>query len=176
MRLVRELSPNAREWRNDPEMYLTCRQVLPISLETHEAYLQRIGIDGTIEFFGIAIPHDGVDSSSGLCQEEKIIGQCGLTDIHKYYRTAEYSLLIAPDERSKGYGTMALRLLLDFAFKNMDLEVVEGEILEGNDASISMAMKLGFQSEGVLRSRYYKKGKRLNSNIVSILKEEWLTK
>lgn len=170
MKLVRELSEHAREWRNNPEVYATCRQHLPISKHTHERYLNRIEADPSIEFFGIEIP---TTDSSGY-KDMKVIGQCGLTDCDYINSRAEYSMLIAPEYQGKGYATEAIKLLLDYAFNDMNLHQVWGEIIANNMAGLELAKKCHFRVDGIRPDFYYKCGTYYNSYHVSITKAEWL--
>ena len=68
-------------------------------------------------------------------------------------------------------------LLLEFAFDQMGFERVEFRADNNNKRSISAMQKIGCSVEGVLRNHLpMPGGKRRDSIVLSILKEEWETK
>lgn len=74
---------------------------------------------------------------------------------------------------SKGYGSEARLLLLDFAFNERGFDRIWDLIRENNIASKRMCEKCGYKTEGVLRQSIYKNGKFQNQIIMSILQEEF---
>ena len=74
---------------------------------------------------------------------------------------------------SKGYGSEARLLLLDFAFSERGFNRIWALILENNIASRRMFEKCGYKTEGVLRQSIYKNGKFQNQVIMSIFQEEF---
>lgn len=122
--------------------------------------------------------------------QEKIVGICGLTSIIEK-ESAEFSLLIYPDMRSKGYGETALKDLLDKGFNNMGLKLIYGEtymypkssphgldfVLNGEHFRINPAWtifkKVGFNIDGILRKRKVKSGVCVDSLVFSMSKERW---
>jgi len=74
---------------------------------------------------------------------------------------------------SKGYGSEARLLLLDFAFSERGFNRIWALILENNIASRRMFEKCGYKTEGVLRQSIYKNGKFQNQVIMSNLQEEF---
>ncbi len=66
-------------------------------------------------------------------------------------------------------------LLLSFAFEDMSMERVEFRADANNERSIAAMKSIGCTVEGVLRSNVPTfSGRRRNSIILSILKDEWL--
>jgi ribosomal-protein-alanine N-acetyltransferase len=154
------------EWRNVSRG--TLRQNTLNSIEDQRQWESQVVHDRSCSYFGIeALPES----------RHEIVGYCGLSEVQfsldRPCRTAEWSLLIGPEYQGKGYATEALTALLNYGFNDLDLEVIWGEIIEGNEPCLRLAEKLGFVKEGVLRCRYYKNGERKNSVVVSLLKEEW---
>ena len=65
-------------------------------------------------------------------------------------------------------------LLLEFAFEKIGIERVGFSADSDNSKSIAAMKSIGCTIEGTLRSTMFKKnGKRRNSTILSILKDEW---
>ena len=66
-------------------------------------------------------------------------------------------------------------LLLSFAFEQLGMERVEFRADADNERSIAAMKSIGCVVEGILRSNVPTfSGKRRNSIVLSILKEEWL--
>jgi len=150
----------ARDWRNHPSIRRWCRQVGYINEQQQKDWEERIQRDPTIQMFGISNGHD-------------FVGVCGLTSINLYHRTAEFSLYIGPEYQKKGYAEKALKELLRYAFMDLGLNNVWGEVLESNPA-LKLFKKIGFKEEGFLREMYYKEGKMWGCHRISILKSEWV--
>ncbi|MDX2135505.1 MAG: GNAT family protein [Saprospiraceae bacterium] len=67
-------------------------------------------------------------------------------------------------------------LMLDFAFQTMRMERVEFNADVQNERSIAAMKKIGCTVEGVLRShKLLPDGRRRDSIVLSILREEWLS-
>jgi RimJ/RimL family protein N-acetyltransferase len=84
-------------------------------------------------------------------------------------KTAELGYVVAPAARGRGVASQALRLLTDWAFNDLRLERAELLISVDNDASKRVATRCGYVREGVLRSLYFKQGKREDMEIWSRL-------
>jgi len=131
-----ELSDNILvvEWRNASRGYFFNED--PISLMGHLQFMKRR--DG--HFFIIE-----------YIEDSKPIGTISLHNISHRHKRAEYGrFLIAPEERRKGYGERALKLLLRFAFGELGLLKVYGDVLASNTAAIKLDLKLGFFKEARL--------------------------
>lgn len=124
----------------------------------------------------------------------ELIGTCGLTNISTHHKTAEFSLLISPNYRKKGLGTLALLHLLRFAFDELKLDLIYGETYlyppEAKEFLLKMKQdfietpqgllnpgakayqKLGFSQDAILRKRFKKFGFSVDSVIYSILPGE----
>lgn len=176
IRLVKSFHPDQWKWRNDPEVMKYIRQSEPISEESHQKWVIKQSQDDTVRYFGIELSEE--NKVKGFIKKPEIIGYCGLSQIpigdKIGHRSAEYSMLIAPGHQGKGYGRIALEMLLRFGFNSLGLEVIWGEILETNDAGLKLADKFRFQKEGVLRCRYLKDGMRVSSVMVSLLRGEFV--
>jgi RimJ/RimL family protein N-acetyltransferase len=76
---------------------------------------------------------------------------------------------------SKGYGTDAMRVILRFAFQEMNLRRVSLDTFEYNPRAIHSYEKAGFSHEGRARGFLNREGKRWDLIFMGILKEEWLS-
>lgn len=94
-----------------------------------------------------------------VCREETPLGHVVLTELDTQARTGELGwVVIRPDEQGNGYATEAIDLCLKHAFDDRGLHKVWAQVVEGNEASMRVLEKLGFQQEGVLRDQEYADG------------------
>lgn len=80
----------------------------------------------------------------------------------------------APEDRRKGYGTQALRMLLRFAFAELNLFRLSAMVPEYNTAAIALLKKFGFVEEVRRRKSLERDNRRWDLLIFGLLSEEWL--
>jgi RimJ/RimL family protein N-acetyltransferase len=85
----------------------------------------------------------------------------------------ELGYLIVPNERSKGYVSEAIEIMVDYLFLSRDVVRIQAKADPENMASWKALEKAGFKREGVLRKTFYCRGKWRDDCIYSILREEW---
>jgi RimJ/RimL family protein N-acetyltransferase len=73
-----------------------------------------------------------------------------------------------------GYGTEAMRLLLRFAFSELNLQRVSLGVYAYNPRALRSYEKAGFRREGVVRGDCRRDGQHWDSVFMGILREEWL--
>ena len=79
----------------------------------------------------------------------------------------------AAEDRRKGYGTQALRMILRFAFAELNLFRVSAIVPEYNDGAIALLQKFGFVQEVCRRKSLERDGRRWDLYVFGLLKEEW---
>jgi len=75
----------------------------------------------------------------------------------------------------KGYGTDAMRVILRFAFMELNLHRVSLDVFEYNPRAIRSYEKAGFKHEGRVRQALHRDGRRWDVLFMGILREEWTT-
>lgn len=80
----------------------------------------------------------------------------------------------AAEDRRKGYGTKALKMLLRFAFAELNLYRVTAIVPEYNEGAIALLQKAGFTEEVRRRKALERDGRRWDFLTFGLLKEEWL--
>ena len=89
-------------------------------------------------------------------------------------RRAEMGIVVGDKaEWSKGYGTTTVRLVLRYAFKELELNRVELTTDEENHRAIRCYEKCGFVREGLLRQHRFVDGQFGNTLIMAVLREDW---
>ena len=79
----------------------------------------------------------------------------------------------AAEDRRKGYGTQALRMLLRFAFAELNLFRVSAGVPEYNPAAIALLKKFGFVQEVTRRKALERDGRRWDLYVFGLLNDEW---
>lgn len=79
----------------------------------------------------------------------------------------------AAEDRRKGYGTQALRMLLRFAFAELNLFRLTAIVPEYNEAAIALLKKFGFVQEVCRRSSLERDGRRWDLYVFGLLGEDW---
>ena len=74
----------------------------------------------------------------------------------------------------KGYGTDAMRLILQYAFTEVCLQRVSLALHAYNERGLKSYEKAGFRIEGRTRSDQHREGKRTDTLWMGILREEWV--
>jgi RimJ/RimL family protein N-acetyltransferase len=155
-----------REWRNDPAVYLWCRQNNLISKQDQLRWHSHQNDDASMKMFLLraAKRSDQVNFGTRL-------GVAGLTSIDMTNRNAEFSLYIGPEYQGQGYGGDGLRTLFSYGFDWLGLRRIWGETFEHNPAK-HLFKKVGMTEEGTARKKYYKEGAWVDAIQFSILIEE----
>ncbi|MHA1669941.1 MAG: GNAT family N-acetyltransferase [Promethearchaeota archaeon] len=152
-------------WRNRPNVRIYGRLEIPVTVEK---------IKKEFEPSTRQIP-DSVGFEIWHKKDQKAIGDAGIFDINWFNRSAKMGLMIGePDYWGHHVGTEATRILVTYAFNELNLNKLYGEIFSPNTGSIRCAEKNGFIQEGILKKDVYINGKYEDTFVYSLLKEDWL--
>lgn len=152
------------KWHNDPEI----KKLFAITTETSEDYwlkwLERCENNPNVVYYGIA--------KKG---ENKLMGYVHLDGImwgHKLCR--DIGILIGEKEEwSKGYGTEAMKLMIDHAFNTLNLHRLELMTLSFNERGLRVWEKCGFKKEGLMRKARLSEGKWHDIIFFGLLEDEF---
>ncbi|MTI69641.1 MAG: GNAT family N-acetyltransferase [Firmicutes bacterium] len=156
-----------RKWVNNPQItkWLSDAFLTPHTYQTTEKYLKHI-LDYTGKeqiYFVIANKDTG-----------EYIGQLDLIRIDWKNRVGELGIVIGTENnRGKGYGTKAIKLLQKYVFESLNLNRLELELRGYNKRAYKCYKKCGFIEEGRKRKEFYIDGEFTDTIIMSILKEEY---
>ncbi len=108
------------------------------------------------------------------CGENRLVGFVHLKNIEWSTGSADIKLGIGcAEDRGKGYGSEALRLLLRFAFHELNLYRLNARIAEDNTPARRMLENAGFRLEINRRKAIRRDGKKLDLLGFGILAGEW---
>jgi RimJ/RimL family protein N-acetyltransferase len=122
-----------------------------------------------------AMPPETIEFAVCLKSDDQCIGFVGLTGINWIHRYAEtYSGLRPGEFRSRGYGTEAKHLLLEYAFEHIGMHVLTSWIWELNGRSAAAIRKQGYRPAGVLKNDAINKGVYYDDLVFDVLRDEWV--
>lgn len=105
---------------------------------------------------------------------DKLIGTVGLHQVDHFKRTATLGIFIGEKGyRGKGYGTEAIRLILDYGFNYLNLYNIKLDLLEFNKRAQACYKKCGFKEYGRRRKCNFINGKYYDTIEMDILAEEF---
>ena len=156
-----------RRWRADalPMALAGWRDPAPMSLAAVQARIERLAKDQGDYLYNFVIC---------LLADERPIGEVMLADVDRRNGSAEVGIFIGePEEWGKGYGTEALRALVDFGFGELRLERIGLEVDPDNQRAIRSYEKCGFVREGVRRAARHHRGRMMDALVMSIIRPDW---
>ncbi len=107
-------------------------------------------------------------------EEDRTIGLIGLDGIRWTHGDAWVGIGLGEREYwGKGYGTDAMRILLRYAFEELNLHRLSLSVFEYNPRAIRSYEKVGFVIEGSARQFLNRDGQRYDMIFMGILREEW---
>ena len=106
--------------------------------------------------------------------DDRLIGFINLEISHWSQRNAWIAIGIGQRENwGKGYGTDAMRVLLRFAFSELNLERLTLNTFAYNERAQRSYIKAGFVVEGRQRERLRRGSRRYDMIFMGILRDEW---
>ena len=108
---------------------------------------------------------------------DKILGEVVINDIQRNNRSGSMRIVISRKEDfSKGYGSEAIILALNYGFGMLNLHRIELEVFSYNERAIHVYEKIGFKREGIRRDGCFFNNKYYHMITMSILEEEFREK
>ncbi|MGI0100927.1 MAG: GNAT family N-acetyltransferase [Candidatus Micrarchaeaceae archaeon] len=77
-----------------------------------------------------------------------LVGVCGLFNMSMHDRHSEIGYWLGKRHWGNGYASGALRLLIGFGFRTLDLERIHAQTLKDNERSIRLLKSIGFRHVG----------------------------
>ncbi len=158
--------PRFVRWFNDPEVRQGLTMVFGMSLAEEERWFERV----------LQRPQEERPMVIEVRQGETWtpIGNCTFHNVDWRNRKAEIGIAIGEKAFwNQGYGTEAVRLLLQFGFQTLNLHRIMLRVYAYNRRAIRCYEKAGFVLEGRLRQARYFQGAYHDELIMSVLRDEW---
>ncbi|QSX06680.1 GNAT family N-acetyltransferase [Sedimentibacter sp. zth1] len=103
-----------------------------------------------------------------------IVGIIGLYDLNMHNKSTSIGYWLAENYQGSGIMTRACKAIIDYVFKDLELQRVEIRCADKNFKSQAIPKRLGFTEEGVCRKSENLYGNFVDLIVYSILKEEWI--
>jgi RimJ/RimL family protein N-acetyltransferase len=153
--------PRVAGWINDERIGWFNGARFPVSLAEQAAWFRNVQGDRSKNKLLIASP------------EGERVGMVSLFRIDPRNQNAEIGVYVAPEHQGRGYARAALRLMLNFAFRELNLHRVYCTILAYNAASLALFERLGFREEGRRREHVFAGGAFVDEVLMSVLRRDW---
>ena len=126
------------------------------------------------EWLENAIKKEEFNFSIVNLENDVLIGNCGISSINHVSRIGTVGIFIGEEKnRSNGYGTEALKLLLDYGFNYLNLNNIMLTVKSFNERAITCYKKVGFKEIGRRRESYFLNGKYYDDIYMDILASEF---
>lgn len=110
-------------------------------------------------------------------QTDQPVGQTAFFRIDFISRAAVFYLAILdPIHWSKGYGSEATQLMVNYAFETLNLNRIQLHVCAENSPAIRIYERAGFIKEGVLRQAMFRNGAYVDFWVMGILRSDWLAR
>lgn len=109
----------------------------------------------------------------GIFRADDLIGATGFVNFDWLAMKTEIGYWISREEEGKGIVYSACRILVDFAFTELQMNRVEIRCSAENLRSSAIPKRLGFQMEGLLRQSEFRNGRLHDFQVFGLLASEW---
>jgi RimJ/RimL family protein N-acetyltransferase len=147
-------------WKNDVAAAKSDSTYRPLDWLAYKKWFDEIGTDSSRVVFAIR-----------KLEEAPIIGFIALAKIHAVFRSAEMGLRIGKEaDRGHGYGKDAIALVLDYAWRSLNLSRIQLNTFANNERAIRTYESAGFEYEGTLKRAAYIDGNWVDVVIMAALR------
>ncbi|MFA5412016.1 MAG: GNAT family protein [Candidatus Micrarchaeia archaeon] len=150
-------------WLNDKEInkYLEVRFDVPHTLEKVRDYVEKMHGDADNHLFAIMLRQGG-----------RHIGNIKVGPVNAHHKFAEVGIMIGDrGVWGKGYGSEAITLATDYAFKKLGIHKLVAGLYDNNVASLKAFENAGYAREGLLKKKFLCDGKYVDHVLVGKLNE-----
>jgi RimJ/RimL family protein N-acetyltransferase len=102
-----------------------------------------------------------------------LVGNIGLFGVRAKDRCGTIGIALGREHIGRGYGTDAMRVIVDYGFREMGLHRIQLGVAPFNPAGIRAYEKAGFVEEGRYRESVLHDGRWYDEVLMSILEHEW---
>lgn len=106
--------------------------------------------------------------------DSRAVGEVVINEIDTDNHSANIRIsLLREEDLNQGYGSQAMRLMVNYGFRELGLHRLSLGVYAFNPRAIHVYEKMGFKQEGVLRDALYWDGEYVDEIRMSILAHEW---
>jgi RimJ/RimL family protein N-acetyltransferase len=108
-----------------------------------------------------------------LDDPKPLVGNISLWRGHAKDRYATIGIALGREYLGRGYGTDAMRVIVDYGFRELGLHRIQLTVAPFNPAGIRAYEKAGFTEEGRRREAVWHDGRWYDEVLMSVLEHEW---
>lgn len=105
--------------------------------------------------------------------DDHVLGTCGFGEWKQHFHCAAVGYELGQAYWRQGIMTEVLTAVLPFGFTQMQLNRIEAYVMTGNEPSMTLLRKLGFQKEGLLREYGYWQRAFHDLHLFALLKRDY---
>lgn len=152
---------------NDPEIWQVSNTITPYSRYNLEQYIKTSGYD-IFTTRQLRLMIDLKESGS------KTIGSIDLFDYDPFHLRAGVGIIILSESRNRGYASETLGMLIEYAFKTLNLNQLFCNIAVDNQASIRLFEKAGFMISGTKKQWLNIQQQWIDEHFLQLLKDDYM--
>jgi diamine N-acetyltransferase len=152
------------EWENKEEIWTISHTIAPFSKHILALYIQNSDKD----LYESKQLRMMMDTKSG-----STVGAIDLFDFDPFHSRIGIGILVHKEEdRSKGYATSALNLMIRYCFEKLNLHQIYANILSDNLLSMKLFLKAGFVPAGTKREWIREDGCWKDEHMLQLLNKD----
>ena len=161
---------NLHIWANAPDLQDAIGNIhFPSNMEYQMEWFSKLKDDNCNLKLAVSLPEGQIAGIPG----DTIIGLTSIINIDWRNRHAWHGLMMSPEYSGLGYGFDALIATMHYAFNELGLERLDGQMIEYNEKSIEFYKKAGWKIEGTRRNYWFRHGIFYDSIIVGVTREDY---
>jgi ribosomal-protein-alanine N-acetyltransferase len=126
------------------------------------------------DWLNIILPENNPPRFFAIILDKKLVGSIGLvTKTNVYRKTIETGFFISENFWGKGIATKAIKAIVSYAFRDLDIVRLYAEVFADNAGSRKALEKAGLKLEATLKKNIIKNGIIKDSCIYSVLREDF---
>jgi RimJ/RimL family protein N-acetyltransferase len=154
--------PRYTEWMNDISITAYMEQACRIfTLSAEKEFLEKMA--GDMNNINLAIINS---------EDDELLGNISLMEVNKLNGTAELGIFIGNKEcQSRGYGTEAIQLICEFAFRLLNMKNIMLRVFDFNPRAKRAYEKAGFREFGRRKDSLFYDGKQRDTIYMELTPE-----
>ena len=152
-------------WVNDRDVSEHLALVYPMAMAAEDEWAE--GATRRASYRNVAFAIE-------IAESGETIGNCGLHGGNPEDRSAELGVMIGEKHHwGKGYAFDALRTLVTFGFREMNLRSIRLRVDDNHARAVALYERLGFQSDGRQRAAHWSRGRSIDFLMMTITRDEF---
>ena len=149
---------------NNIEMRVLLGSFMPTTRNMQKEWIQSLG--------ELIKKRQGFHLAIEKIPEAMMIGSLVVYEIDWLSRSGELAIAVYEEENwNKGYGSEALRLLIDFAWTHLNLRRLELAVHSHNPRAKQVYEKIGFKHYGTAHEKYYVNGQFVDTDYLELFRD-----